>query len=602
MTSPPWLQASLAAPRSAPESGLATLARPGGIVGIAGGAGSGKTALAASLARASGTTIVAVRVAGCRTTEDARLAVGLAIGALPPGDPSEVASALRRLGSPIVVLDEVDDQRVAGVIEELGALAPEVRWLATGERDLWPAQTLRLAAPTAKGPSIEEALRGAGFDPPWSCLDQLSAEAQALACLPAGLKTDAIDVPKVLRVRLGPGRTALRRAAIAAMPAELLPEPSRAAARLAPLLESALGLAIGAPLPDDLGLPDLLALRWLGEVLRDPDDAPRATAAAARLLMAWGLAGEARRLAQAALRRETQASHQARALLCWAEADAAHAQGRIQEASEGYAAARKVAKEVEDIDLMGVMARQQALRLGERGAVEASAQAWREARLLARGAGDMAAVATTLRGAADLAVARGEVLSAETLYDQDDATPAERLELANRRLGEAGLALGRGELARASRLIEAASTEELDVPVLRAVALRRRAELALRRGQHADARRLARDAAVAFGRAGEAVARGHSLRLVGDAAAAQGALVAAAEAYAEAMALQVRIDDRHGLSRTLAHARALADDAGLDELSARLDGHAQALYDAQRPVEDRTLPEVSIPDPGDLSA
>ena len=91
-------------------------------------------------------------------------------------------------------------------------------------------------------------------------------------------------------------------------------------------------------------------------------------------------------------------------------------------------------------------------------------------------------------------------------------------------------------------------------------------------------------------------------RLVGDAAAAQGALVAAAEAYAEAMALQVRIDDRHGLARTLAHARALADDAGLDELSARLDGHAQALYDAERPVEDRTLPEVSIPDPGDLSA
>ena len=272
MTSPPWLQASLATPRSAPESGLATLARPGGIVGIAGGAGSGKTALAASLARASGATVVAVRVAGCRTTEDARLAVGLAIGALPPGDPSEVASALRRLGSPIVVLDEVDDQRVAGVIEELGALAPEVRWLATGERDLWPAQTLRLAAPTAKGPSIEEALRGAGFDPPWSCLDQLTAEAQALACLPAGLKTDAIDVPEVLRVRLGPGRTALRRAAIAAMPAELLPEPSRAAARLAPLLESALGLAIGAPLPDDLGLPDLLALRWLTEMLMGPRD------------------------------------------------------------------------------------------------------------------------------------------------------------------------------------------------------------------------------------------------------------------------------------------------------------------------------------------
>lgn len=552
------------------------LARPGALACLAGAPGSGKARVAGAVAARLGEPVVATCLAGCRSADEARLVLGHALGAQPPGELAELSERLRGLGAPLVILDGPADRRVAEVAEEVGAMVPEARWLLLAEGPLLEGADLQ--ASLAAGPlPLERALREAGHEPPWQILDELPAEVLALCWLPGGVRRSDDHVPRLLRRSLADGRVALRPEVVEAVRQRELSDPSAAAALVAQRLESELDLALGGPLVVGVGVSELLALRWLGEVLRDRDEAPRATAAAARLFTAWGLPREGRRLAQAALRRDTLASPQARALLLWAEAEAALAQGSLREAEGAWDRAAVLLREARDLELLATLTRHRAHRLGERGRTDAAAACWRDARLLHRELGDPAGVATTLRGAADLAVARGEVLGAETLYDQAQATPAGAVERANRRLGEAALALSRGEVQRAEILLDEADAERVDDPLRAAGSLRRRAELALRRGRHEEARGLAADAASAYGEAGEHLARAHTLRLQGDAAAAQGDLAAAAEAYAAAMGSQVRLRDLAGLLRTVRHARALAEDAGLNELSARLAAHAEAL-------------------------
>lgn len=555
---------------------LEALAAPGSGACLAAAPGRGKGRVAGAVAARLGEPVVAVCLAGCRSADEARLVLGHALGARPPGDLADVAERLRGLGAPLVVLDRPADRRVAELVDEVGGMVPDARWLLLSEAPLLEEETAQARLPEVP-PPLERELRAAGHDPPWDILEDQPAEVLALCWLPGGVRRSDDHVPRLLRRSLADGRVALRPEVIEAVRDRRLSDPSAAAALVAQRLDDELDLALGAPLASGVGVSELLALRWLGEVLRDRDEAPRATAAAARLFTAWGLPREGRRLVRAALRRDTLASPQARALLLWAEAEAALAQGSLSEAEAAWERAGVLLREARDLELLATLTRHRAHRMGERGRPDEAAACWREARLLHRELGDPGGVATTLRGAADLAVARGEVLGAETLYDQAQATPAGALERANRRLGEAALALSRGELQRAEFLLDEADAEHDDDPLRTAGSLRRRAELALRRGAHDDARRLAEEAATSYGEAGEHVARAHTLRLLGDAAAAQGDLAAAAEAFAAAMGAQVRLRDLAGLLRTVRHARALAEDAGLNDLSARLAAHADAL-------------------------
>ncbi len=571
VTPAPWLvdRAPPAGLDSHQDTLVDALKTPGARALVWGPPGSGKVAFAGAIASRIGRPVVAVRLAGCRKASEALLGLGLALGAIPPGDSSQVARRLRALGDPLVILGLVDSRSVAAVCESLSALAPRCTWLCLANQEVLDDVPRVELPPQAPSP-LETALEDLGHDPAWSVLDTLPSKALDLCWLPAGARSTSSGLPRPLETRLEGGRIAARPEVIRAVMAEARTDPSDAAARLAPHFEDALAMAHGAPVPDLVGLPELLALRWLGEVHRDPDEAPRATAAAVRLLGAWGLASEALQLADRALRRDAQARPQARALLLWARATAALRVGATAEAEEGWRGARELLEDAGDLELMAALARDRAQRQGLRGDTSGATSAWREARVLLRQLGDASGVALTLRGAADLAVAQGEVLGAETLYEQAEATPTTDVEIANRRLGEAGLALSRGELQRVQTLLREIDELLVPDPLLAAGRLRRQAELALRQGSHANARRLALEAATSYGHLGEPEARAHTVRLAGDAAAAQGALSAAAESYSQAMALQVRMGDLRGLQRTVRHAQALVDDAGLTVASAAI--------------------------------
>ena len=486
--------------------------------------------------------VVFARLSGGRSANDALLLIGEALNAPVPGSAVSVGAHLRQRGALLVILDDADMPSVRNTLEQLEALAPSIRWLClapASPEDVEASVTL----PTVPLPPIG---------------DELHESASVLMMLPGGLPA-IVEVPEHLAHPTPPGRVALRRSAALALRRSVRLEPNRAAEALLPTFAHILCFAEGAPMLPGIQAADLLAVRWMGEVLSDSANAARATAAAGRLLTIWGQPGAARVLLSNGLRRDTRAAPGTRARLLWAEADALLASGNLTGAQLRYAEAERLLGESRNLELLAVMARRRGDALAVRGQVGPAAEAYQQARALARQNQNPHATAASLRATADLAVGRGELLSAEALYDQAESQRAPVIESANRRIGRAGLALSQGALDRASSLLMA--DPDVDLPTLHANLSRRRADLALRRRRYDDARQHAATALTAYARAGERVAVGRTTRLLADIDAAAGRLSDAAAHYMRAVPLQIEVGDLEGLRQTLTHAIALEQSA-----------------------------------------
>lgn len=528
------------------------------LVWLVGGDAAGRLGLAGSIARQWGDAAIA-RLSGGRSSNDALLLIGEALGAPVPGSAVSVGAHLRQRGQLLLVLDDADMPNVRGALEQLEALAPDICWLC-----LAPVQPDDATAPAITLPDV----------PPPDIGAPMQDEAIILTVLPAGLPA-IIEVPEALAHPTPPGRIALRRVVARALRQTARIEPSRAAEALLPTFAHVLALAEGAPLPPGIRAADMLAVRWMGEVLADSAEAARATASAGRLLTIWGQPGAARALLSSGLRRDTRAASDARARLLWAEADALLASGNLSAARVRFSEAERLFGEGRDIDLLAIMARRRGDALATRGKVSDAAQVYQQARALARQLRDKDGSAAALRATADLAVGRGELLSAEALYDQAESQPAPAIESTNRRIGRSGLALAQGALDRAGALLMLEPS--VDLPVLGANLARRRADLALRRRRYDDARAHASDALAGYARAGERVAVGRVTRLLGDIDATSGRLADAAAHYMRAVALQIEVGDLEGLQRTLRHAVALEDSADDPAFGRDLKGFLSAL-------------------------
>ncbi|MDP6935411.1 MAG: hypothetical protein QGG40_20995, partial [Myxococcota bacterium] len=425
---------------------------------------------------------------------------------------------------------------------------------------------------------------GAPTAPP-GLLEAIALEAPALALLEAGLPSKALD-------KLDLDRTASHLVSTTgshwALPTHLAAQvrsqhslqPAHLATRWLHRLSPTLSLAVGDDLPGDAAPPDFITLRWMAEVLPNPHDACRVAAAAAHLLIRWGQATVACDLLETAERRNTRARPGARALLAWAEA---HARLELGYGAEGKAAfheAQRRMKEDTDIALEATLTRRWADALLLRGDARSAARHLQAARTLHRAARDSAGVTAALRGTGDCAVQLGETVSAEALYDQARGGPAPTTEHISLRLGQAGLFLSRGNLARARRLVEVAREEDGEGDILRGNLARREAELALRAEDADAAIAHSREAARRYGRAGLRVSVAQAGRLLADALASKGALADAARTYRKVIEIQVRLRDLTGLARTLEHAALLESEAGDASLADQYEEIARILREA----------------------
>lgn len=551
-TDHPDLTAALAATGGTGGTGDASL----GVWLCGGGGPRARLAVARSLQPAAHSV---ARLAGCRSVADALLCVGEAIGAPVRGSAVSIGAHLRQRGPTWMILDDADrvpDPRA--ILSHLQALAPETRWLCLAAQPPTPdiaAETCHVLP--------GEAISG---EAAWAALPSSVAGLLLLlpAGLPLGLSLGALSHP------IPPGRVALCSDVAGRLRGEASPlgqrwQASQEAERLKGLLGRALALAEGGPLHADLRVADLLALRWLGEVSADPDTAARASAAAARLLTAWGQLDGARKLLETSLRRDAQASPAARARLHWAEADTLLASGDEGAASQRHDEAEALLRDRRDAALLATLTRRRADALAVRGHARPAARAYQRAGALSRQQQDAAGLAASLRGLADLALGQGEQLAPAALYDQLGAQGGtSAAEAASQAIGRAGLAIGQGALGQAVSLL--ADADDPEEPLLIwANRARRRADLALRQGRPSEASQQAQRAIAAYARVGERVSVGHTTRLLGDAAAVDGRLYDAARHYQQAIALQIEVGDLHGLEKTLSHAAILeesAQDAG----------------------------------------
>lgn len=562
MDLPAWIPTDLPEALAARVSPLAEALTNGkGPITLQGSHPCDRLALAAAISATLGWPTIYARLAGCRSSADGLLLIGQAAGVPVPGSAVAVGAHLRRHPKTLIILDDADIPGCRALIEQLNGMVGGLGWVCCTER------------PVIEG--IAEVLPEA----PLPDLDDLPERAGALALLPAGLPGDA-PVSAALLHPVRPGRQALRWDAALALRRGT--EPTRVAERLLPLFEHILPLAVGASLQSEVIVEDLLAIRWLGEVLADPDDAARAAAAAGRLLTIWGQLGAARTVLESGLRRNTRATPSARATLRWAEAEALLASGAWASATARYKDAAALLRSARDVELLAIMTRRWADALAARGLIEDASQGYREAQALYRQRSNAVGVAATIRGTADLAVSAGELMSAQTLYDQAAAIAAPAVEVANRRIGQASLAMARGALGRAAAMLLKAEDGDLDLPALKANLSRRHADLALRRGEHQQAREHTAAAIRSYARAGERCAIGHCTRLLGDIAAAEGRLSVASTHYQRAIALQVEVGDLVGLRRTLTHAEALESSVMSPERAARLRGFLCALKENPR--------------------
>jgi tetratricopeptide (TPR) repeat protein len=541
---PPWLHPRRSA--SITEEVLEELCQrleSGATRWIHGPPGSGRTQVLAAVATRLHRPLVAVRLAGCRDEQDVILGLGWALKSIPQGSKEAVIDAARNLERPCFIIDDADVSGLDSLLEDLLAAIPDSSWLCAGSRE--PPSSLADEPIILSGGPLPE-LPG-DLDVSATSTGSLHP-ALLLASLPAGLPNLG-ELPADLLLVDTSERQVMRPTMIEVLRSRL-PAPSQVASELVRVYDQTLSLAHGAPITEAHRWEDALTLRWMGEVLADPDLACFASATASRLLVAWGQQVSAGQVLEAAKRRNTQARPRGLAILAWAEADRSLSFGDLDSADKHFENAKRILhNEGEDAILARLNQRRADAHI-QRRQFSVGTRYLRTARRLLTVIGDSPGISSTLRSAADLAVSNGEVLSAETLYDQAAGSELPPIESIARKIGVAGLALSRGDHPLAKRMLEQLSDPHNSV-ILTGNLLRRQADLALREGRTEQAESLAGRALWAYARGGSHVAIGHTRYLLGDIAAIQGAISTAWKHYWNAIDVQLHVHDYSGLVRTL---------------------------------------------------
>ncbi len=556
---PPWLPLPTELPGRGDE--LATLARflgEGGLVGVEGAPGVGKTTLAGAAARASGRPLFAVSMRCCRDDNDAQRALGDAAGSVPVGDEGALVATMRAREGLLVVVDDVESDTILRAVERLLAAVPGSAALILSESPMVAASVaVAEVGGQPQGTALLARLGDALGVEPRRALEALGPEAARVAGWPAGLAAGTIErVPTAaLRADLR-GRAVLRRG-IAARLDVPAPTPEAARRSVQPLVDLARGAHLAA-VPD---VRDIFVLRQLAASSTDPTGRAELAAAEARLLLVFGQPAAA----GACLAAASGGGAAGEALLAAARSELGFHLGDLDAAWVHALAAADAFGAAGSAAGRASLWRRVAERLTERAEVQRAEEAWRRTRQASRLLGDSTGLAAALRGAASLALSRGEWIGAGALHEEAAAADTTAQERLNLRLGEAALGLVRGEHASVRRALESLSPSATEDALFGANLARRLGDALLRDGDHESAILAAERSAGLYAALGEIVAAGSAWRLGADALALAGRLREAHEHYEKALRLQLRCRDWNGLARTLDHAALLADSPGSPE-------------------------------------
>ncbi|MCP4804503.1 MAG: hypothetical protein GY913_20525 [Proteobacteria bacterium] len=495
------------------------LSSPGAVAELIAPSGAARSGLGAEVA-SEAPVVLRMTLYGCRDEADVMRALGFALDLPLPGDVAAIGETLRALGTPLVVLDHA---------------GPEVR-------------------------SAFHTLRAMALSPRWLILtDELLGLGTPFHVDVAGDAVPPESVGGLLAKDLGTIGAA-------------------AAQRLVPFADSLLQLAWGGPLLAPLTHADVLLVLHLSRHLPEAEARAIASASAARIAAICGQLPQARSLLDNA--RDPALSARAQALLDWAGGDILADHGLLAEATLWHREALARFELLGETGLGSRLLVRSGTVLAQRGLRDEAERRLRRARSLQRRSGDLLGLAAGLRGTAEMTLAVGEILPAETILGQaaevldDQGSRAAPEEQAVLRVGQAGLAIARGDLGKAEQLLDEAQDRSSRRPLLLAAVARRRADVALRRGRHEQAMDLLAKAIPLLQRCGRRGAAAMAIRLRGDVAAAAGQRAEAAEHYQLAVAEAVRVGDlvaaRKSLSHLLTLERTGTDTSRVEDLLAEL--------------------------------
>ena len=521
---------------------------------IQGPQGSSKTQVLAAVATRTDRPLVAVRLAGCRDEDDILLALGWVLQSVPCGTEQGVIASARALQQPLFLLDDADIGAIDNVLSRLQHQLPEATWICASVRQA-PRQLNHhtMVLPPRPLPSIPSDLDLA------ATLTSAIHPALLLASLPAGLPHLG-PLPDPILLVNEPNRQIMRPSMIEALK-QHLPSPGQVALELYRVYHETLHLAAGGPICRHHCWEDALTLRWMGEVLADPDQACVASAAAARMLVSWGQQASAGRVIDAAQRRNSRARPKGLGLLSWADANRSLAQGDMSGATRHFEEASRHFHDGGEDALLARLAQHRADSNIQRAQAKEAVHLLRTARRLLTVLNDTASISSTLRSAAELAVVNGEYFSAETLFDQATGAQTPAQENMARRIGTASLAIGRADFDRARKALNPQG-EEHDAQILIGNRFRRLADIALRESQVSEGRKYALRALRAYSRGGAHVAMAHTIRLLGDISILAGDIPQAWRHYRNAVERQLEVHDYAALSRTVSRLEFLERAAG----------------------------------------
>lgn len=485
-----------------------------------------------------------IRLDGCRTLADAILQVGWAIKAQSPGSPVSVGAALAAQGNLTLAIDArtTAAEIVSALYNSLSTLAVSCSWLvATLEEQ--PDQQQIITSSTIH-----------------TVPNEVPIEVELAAILPGSRRMEiqlsalyqAADAP--------PGCVAPH------VVQHIQRHPRHSNAALAALMveqhQELMNIATGSVVNEIDSPMDIFGLRFIAEHGSDGNFSCFAAAAEARLRNCLGQSTEAfERIAQT-VSQNLLADPAHRALLAWADAQLHLDLGNLPRAEQRFKDATQLVHMSRDLALLSTMHRRWADTLASRFELRQAVENYQTARSLFRRRGDIEGMAATLRGSADLAVAAGETISAEALYDQAEMTTTTKIEQANRHLGWAGLFTAKGQLTQAKKFVEKAARVAGHAPLIIANCARRNADISIRSGDPITAAIEAEAARVFYAQHGHHTAAGHCMRMQGDAAALQGNVDEATDHYRRALNVQIRVGDMNGLQRTISHIVALEEELG----------------------------------------
>jgi tetratricopeptide (TPR) repeat protein len=251
--------------------------------------------------------------------------------------------------------------------------------------------------------------------------------------------------------------------------------------------------------------------------------------------------------------------------------------GDISRAEARFAEATALVQVSRDLSLLATIHRRWGDALTSRSLLTRASKQYRVARGLYRQRGDGEGISAALRGTADIAVAAGELFSAEALYDQAEMNTTTDEEQFNRQLGGIGLAISQRNWTRANKMLRRARNIGDPSSLTQASLNRREADAALRSGDAVSAQPTALASGKLFTDAGRPIASAASLRLQADAMAMQGELRHAFTLYSATIQAQSRAGDWTGLERTITRLVVLERSAGEESQAVELESIVQEL-------------------------